>query len=111
MILDGLDREVVAVTTTLEMAQAERAELAGFLKTLSEEDWAAGSLCTAWSVRQVVAHVISYDRLGVGGSLARLARSGFRLGRSNATGVAELARRSPEELVALLEENAEVRGP
>lgn len=98
------------VATTLEMARDERTEFAAFLETLSEEDWATPSLCEGWSVRDVAAHVISYDELSFGDSLLRFARAGFNLGRSNEARIAEVAKRSPQELVALYRKYADPRG-
>ncbi|MGG7379082.1 maleylpyruvate isomerase N-terminal domain-containing protein, partial [Escherichia coli] len=46
------------------MATAERSDLAGFLGTLTAEQWQAPSLCVGWRVRDVVAHLISFDGVG-----------------------------------------------
>ena len=48
------------------MAEAvrERAELVEILDQLDEQDWEAPSLCSQWRVRDVVAHIVSYDGLG-----------------------------------------------
>jgi uncharacterized protein (TIGR03083 family) len=40
------------------MVAAERAELVAFLRTLSDDDWVAPSLCARWRVRDVVAHLL-----------------------------------------------------
>ena len=45
------------------LAREERADFAAFLETLSPRQWEASTLCTGWRVRDVVAHVISYDEL------------------------------------------------
>lgn len=44
----------------MDMARAERAELAAFLTTLTLQQWETPSLCAGWSVKEVVAHMISY---------------------------------------------------
>jgi len=49
---------------TMQMACEERAEFADLLVGLSPEQWDRPSLCELWRVRDVVAHVISYDELG-----------------------------------------------
>ena len=54
----------------LVMATQERTELAEFLATLDREEWDAPTLCVGWRVRDVVAHVISYEELDARG-LAR----------------------------------------
>jgi len=48
---------------TMALARAERADLADLLVTLEPAQWNAPSLCTQWRVRDVVAHVFSYDTL------------------------------------------------
>ncbi len=56
------------------MAHAERAELADFLATLVPDDWLAPTLCAKWTVKDVVAHVVSYEELGPLGLLKRFAK-------------------------------------
>jgi len=46
------------------LTQEERADFAAFLATLSPQQWQVPTLCACWRVRDVVAHVISYDDLG-----------------------------------------------
>jgi uncharacterized protein (TIGR03083 family) len=91
-------------------AREERTEFADFLATLSPEDWDAPTLCAGWRVRDVVAHVISYDELSARSLLDRLVQSRFRVDRANAAGVTALAQRSPDELLALVRAHAEPRG-
>lgn len=57
-----------------EMLVAERAELAEFLHTLSEDDWLKPSLCDGWRVRDVVAHA-SFDAIPLGTYLGAMARN------------------------------------
>jgi len=45
----------------LLMATAERTDLVDLLVTLRPEQWEAPSLCEGWRVRDVVAHVMSFD--------------------------------------------------
>jgi uncharacterized protein (TIGR03083 family) len=47
------------------LARDERADFATFLSTLSPQQWEVPTLCAGWRVRDVVAHVISYDELSV----------------------------------------------
>ena len=51
-------------------AAAERADLLALLEQLTPTQWDAASLCSGWRVRDVVAHVYSYDQLS-GSDLAR----------------------------------------
>jgi uncharacterized protein (TIGR03083 family) len=87
---------------TMRLARDERADLAELLTTLTAEQWEARTLCTRWRVRDVVAHVISYEELGPAGLVARFVRGGLRPDRVNALGVRAYADRSPDELLALL---------
>lgn len=82
-------------------AMQERADFADFLVGLTPEQWQRPTLCQGWTVRDVAAHVISYDELGWWGTFKRFARGRFANGRVNAIGVAEY-QRSPDELVGLL---------
>lgn len=71
----------------MDMARAERTDLAEFLATLTPEQWAAPSLCTKWSVKDVVAHMISYEELGTTGLIKRFAKGWIV--RANEVGVEE----------------------
>lgn len=90
------------------LARQEREEFADFLSTLSPEQWDAPTLCEGWRVRDVVAHVISYDELGLLGALGRLVTSGFSLDRANAVGLS--ASREPGELLDALRRHLTPRG-
>lgn len=93
-----------------QMAIEERADFADFLATLAPEQWEAPTLCADWRVRDVVAHVISYDALGVRDVIARFVKGRLQLNRINALGVAEFHTRSPDALVAYLRQHLEPRG-
>src|SRR5262249_1360069 len=67
--------------TLMEMARAERTDMLAFLTTLTPEDWETPSLCARWTVKDVVAHVISYEELGFAGLLRRAARGWGVAGR------------------------------
>jgi len=95
------DPEATPARNRMRLAADERRDLADLLDTLSPEQWEAPSLCAGWSVRDVVAHVISYEELGLAGILARRVK-GWRRGGPNEVGRAEFARRSPAELVGFL---------
>ncbi|NGN95274.1 maleylpyruvate isomerase family mycothiol-dependent enzyme [Nocardioides sp. KC13] len=93
------------------LATAERRDLADFLETLTPEQWDQPSLCRGWSVRDVVAHMISYEEVGLLGFFGRFARQGFRFGRMNQSRLEEFGTRSPEELVAYVRAHAKPSGP
>lgn len=92
------------------MARDERADLAEFLATLSPRQWLAPTLCAQWRVRDVVAHVISYDELDARGLLARVVRGRFRPGRINALAMGRYGACSPEQLLAFLTAHLDPQG-
>ncbi len=94
--------------TLMTMARAERADLADFLATLAPQDWEAPSLCSKWSVKDVVAHVISYEELGALGLMRRFVKGWIV--RANQVGVDEFAALSPQQLLAFLRNHLEPRG-
>ena len=93
-----------------DLARAERADLAAFLAALPPDQWDAPTLCEDWSVREVVAHVVSYEHLGPARLAARFARGRLSFDRANAAGLAELPERSPDRLLGLLRAAADPRG-
>ena len=94
--------------TLMTMARAERADLADFLATCTPQDWLAPSLCSKWSVKDVVAHVISYEELDTVGLLRRFAK-GWVV-RANQVGVDEFAALSPQQLLDFLRDHLTPRG-
>jgi len=84
------------------LAHDDRADLADFLGALPAEQWDAPTLCDRWSVRDVVAHVISYDDLGPAGFVGRFAAGRFDPDKANQVGVDRYASLSPDELLAEL---------
>ncbi len=94
--------------TLMSMAHAERADLAAFLATLTPQQWETPSICTGWSVKDVVAHLISYEELGAVGLLQRFAKG--RVVRANEVGVDEFAALTPQQLLEFLGEHLTPRG-
>ena len=84
------------------LARDERADLAAFLATLRPPQWEGPTLCSQWRVRDVVAHIISYDELDSRDLLAHVIQGRFRLDRINALAMARYSTCSPEQLLALL---------
>ncbi|MFJ2757349.1 maleylpyruvate isomerase family mycothiol-dependent enzyme [Nocardioides sp. NPDC087217] len=93
------------------LATAERKDLADFLETLEPEHWERPSLCSEWTVRDVVAHLISYEEIGLGEFAGRFLRAGLRFGRMNARQLEEFGARAPAELVAYVRAHARPSGP
>jgi uncharacterized protein (TIGR03083 family) len=92
------------------LARDERADLAAFLTTLPPEQWQAPTLCARWRVRDVVAHVISYDELDMRSLLGYVLRGRFWSRRVNALAMAPYTTRSPEQLLAVLTAHLQPRG-
>ncbi|GIG64301.1 maleylpyruvate isomerase family mycothiol-dependent enzyme [Phytomonospora endophytica] len=89
-------------------ARQERSDLADLLSTLTPAQWDAPTLCDGWRVRDVVAHVIGYDEIGLLGALTRMAKAGFSLDRANAATLA--TPREPAELLDALRRHLTPRG-
>lgn len=85
-----------------QLARDERAQLLELLQALSQDQWETPSLCAGWRVRDVVAHIFSYEELSWPGALRRFAQGRFQLDRTNAIGVATYRTRSIDELLALV---------
>ncbi|MCE0767419.1 maleylpyruvate isomerase family mycothiol-dependent enzyme [Pseudonocardia kujensis] len=85
----------------MAMAHDERASLVTLLESLTSEQWDAPTLCERWRVREVVAHMFSYDELSTLGALGRLLRNGMSLDRANIAGLARYADHTPAQLLAL----------
>ena len=81
------------------MAHDERADLADLLQSLSEEQWNAPSLCERWRVRDVVAHMVSYDDVTLPEVAGMVLRARLRPNRINAIGVSKAAELSTAELL------------
>jgi uncharacterized protein (TIGR03083 family) len=90
------------------MATAERTNLADFLATLTLEQWEAPSLCERWRVRDVVAHVMSFDGVNLLGMLRRAIRG--RVVHVNQVRVDELASLSTEQLLDRLRAHLRPQG-
>ena len=96
--------------TCMDLARAERADLLALLTDLAPHQWDSPTLCTGWRVRDVVAHMISYEGLDRREVYRRFVRARFSPGRANDIGVAELRDAGPAELIALLEQRLEPSG-
>ena len=94
----------------MSLAREERADLADLLTALTPAQWAAPSLCAGWRVRDVVAHLFSYEELGVAGLVGRFLRGGLLPDRVNAVGVAVYAEQGTDGLLALVGDHLQPRG-
>ncbi|MBV9091330.1 MAG: maleylpyruvate isomerase family mycothiol-dependent enzyme [Mycobacteriaceae bacterium] len=96
--------------TAMQMARQEREDLAALLTELLPAQWDMPTLCERWRVRDVVAHVISYDDLGRVQLARRFLAGGLSIDRINALGVADYARFSPAELLDAVRAHLQPRG-
>lgn len=94
----------------LDLARAERLEFADLLEGLTPDQWSAPTLCEHWRVRDVVAHILSYEGLPPAALARRFAAGRLRTDRINALAVAALDGTSPDELVAMLRRHATPTG-
>lgn len=95
----------------VDMVRSEREELASLLAALNPAQWSHPTLCNQWRIRDLAAHVISYDGL----SYAQIARrriidASGSMDRFNAIAIAEYADLGTAELVDLIRQRAQPRG-
>ncbi|WP_369216134.1 maleylpyruvate isomerase family mycothiol-dependent enzyme [Streptomyces flavofungini] len=97
-----MDRDQVLAWT-----RTERLSLADFLGTLGDEEWKAASLCTGWTVHDVVAHLTLSTRATLLGTLKGAVRARGNWERMERDAARERAARySPAELTAQFRETA-----
>lgn len=65
------------MTDLWTLVAAERGALADDLARLTPEQWAHQSLCSGWTVRDVVAHLTAAASTGPGAFFGQFARAGF----------------------------------
>jgi len=92
----------------MDMAYDERADLAAFLETLTPQEWHAQSLCDGWTVKDVVAHMVSYEELTPFGLMKRFAKGRFV--HANDVGVKEFSPMSSQELMEFLSRHRHPQG-
>jgi uncharacterized protein (TIGR03083 family) len=62
------------------MIHTERAALADDLSAISADQWSTASLCTEWSVHEVLGHMTATAKMTPPRFFAKLAAAGFRFG-------------------------------
>ncbi|MGJ9412396.1 maleylpyruvate isomerase family mycothiol-dependent enzyme [Aeromicrobium sp. CF4.19] len=87
---------------TMVAAVQERAELLDLLEDLRADEWSVQSLCTGWTVRDVVAHLLSYEGVGAADLVKRMVRGRGRFDRINAVSATGLEHMDPAELIERL---------
>jgi uncharacterized protein (TIGR03083 family) len=86
------------------LVAAERGTLADFLDTLAPADWDVPSLCPAWRVRDVVAHIVYGPIEPHAATLLAVARGGFRVNHVVAESARRWGQQEPAALVRRLRE-------
>jgi uncharacterized protein (TIGR03083 family) len=96
------------VDTFAEIAD-ERRRLADLLSGLTAEQQAAPSLCEAWSVRDVAAHLVMPMEVSVPKLAVTMVACGGSFDRANVRLTRRQARRPMGEIIAILREKADAR--
>jgi uncharacterized protein (TIGR03083 family) len=78
----------------------ERSALAADLEGLSDEQWSSKSLCTDWSVRDVLAHMTATATITPVGFVGQFISSGFSLTKLQAKGMASVQGSSPADTLS-----------
>lgn len=89
-----------------EMIAAEQREFAELLRGLAPEEWETPSLCTNWSVHDVVIHIAIHSHTSDFRRVALLARAGFSDDRM----LEQERARPPDDLISWLESPATLAG-
>ncbi len=92
-----------------EMIFDQRRQLTGVLETLDDAQWETPSLCSAWTVRDVVGHLVSFSESGTPKVLLRMVLNGFNFDKMNAKLAKDFGQRSSAELLGLLRKHTESR--
>jgi uncharacterized protein (TIGR03083 family) len=79
---------------------AERGALASDLEGLDDAGWATTSLCTKWSVRDVLAHMTATAKITAGAFFPKLLAAGLSLSRMQAADIARERGGSPADALA-----------
>ncbi len=91
----------MATTSPWPLIHAEREALIADLATLTDEQWAARSLCASWTVRDVLGHMITTAKMTPPKFFISMAGAGFRFNNMNAKGVAAEATAKPADGLAV----------
>ena len=90
----------MATTSPWPLIHAEREALIADLGTLTDDQWATPSLCDAWTVRDVLGHMIATTKMTPPRFFAKMAAAGFRFNNMTAKGVAAEATANPADGLA-----------
>jgi uncharacterized protein (TIGR03083 family) len=82
---------------------AERKALATDLGALQDDQWSTSSLCSDWTVRDVLAHMTATAKMSPAAFFVKFAGSGFNFGKLQNKGVAAERGTSPADTLARFE--------
>ena len=88
-----------------ELVRSERVALIDLLGTLSPADWATPSLCAAWTVQQVAAHLAWAPVLSLRRAFPELVRHRLNINEMNAELAVGWAERGPAAIIEQLRRN------
>ncbi len=86
---------------------ANRRRLADFFDSLDEQQLGSRSLCEAWTVREVLGHLVMPLTGSLGGFLVRVVKERGSIDRASAAMARDLSRRPLTDLTALLRAKAD----
>ena len=93
----------MAKTDIWATVHGERKALIADLQSLTDDQWSATSMCSNWSVHDVVAHMTATAKITPGSFFPKLAGSGFSLGRLQAKDIAAERGATPADGLARFE--------
>ena len=85
---------------TWPVIQAERKALAADLRALDDEQWSTPSLCSDWTVRDVLAHMTATAKITPASFFPKLVGSGFSLTKMQTKDIAANKGGSPADTLA-----------
>lgn len=94
----------------LALAEEERADLLVLLRELTPAQWEAPSLCTQWRVRDVAAHLVSYDELSKTQTVTTLLRGGLRPAKVNEVALSKYRDLDTDQIIDLVARSQRPRG-
>jgi uncharacterized protein (TIGR03083 family) len=86
--------------TQWPLIHAERVALIADLESVPDAQWSTQSLCSAWTVRDVLAHMTTTAKMTPPRFVGKLAGSGFRFNAMNEKGVQEERGATPADALA-----------
>jgi uncharacterized protein (TIGR03083 family) len=89
--------------------ETERSALVDDLSSLSDEQWQTPSLCTGWTVHQLLAHMVATAKMTPPKFFGRMVASGFSFERMAAKQVAAESAAGPQATLAEMKAHAGAR--